>query len=152
MIYEISNPSDAYTLVCDDFKVAAAAVLLLGEGHYGLKPLDHNAPGVPIFIFGGADAWLKENGLDPLGDFIDAHRLAIAACLESEMIGDASDRATFTKMLDAISSSEDRERARLAYHDERRSSLNNIGKRARAIAKRLRELEAEGSKQPAEGR
>ena len=40
VLYEIINPSDPYTLKADDFKIAAAACLILGDGQYGLESED----------------------------------------------------------------------------------------------------------------
>lgn len=63
MLYEISNPSDAITIEHDDELVAAVAVLCIGEGRYGLVRPD-GTQAMPIFLLGGAEAWLATKGIE----------------------------------------------------------------------------------------
>lgn len=128
-IYEIANPSDAYTLEAEDFLVAAVAVAMLGNGAYGI-------PGSPILW--GWDAWLKERIPQGLDAYITANREAIATVLDSVMIGSEADRVLYQKTLSLIESPERREEFRQLRHDTHRSSMNNIGTRAWALAKRMR--------------
>ena len=140
---EISNPSDPYTIeVDDDPRPACAAVLLLGEGHYGL----HEEGGedvMPIFLFGGAVEWLAKHGVPDLATYIAEHLSEIADALDTVMIGKRSERARMERVLAEITSAEeDREKARAAWLDEKQTSLNDIGGRAVAMAKRMRDKAA----------
>lgn len=136
-IYEIVNPSDAYTIDHADENVACAAALLLGEGHYALTREDGERT-LPLFIFGGADAWLEARGMMPFGAWIDAHLVAIADALDSVTIGDFEERRKLAAKLATFEPAE-RDGIRAAHHDRKRSSMNNIGARARRDAKVLRE-------------
>lgn len=141
MIYEIINPSDPYTLVADDLEVATVAVCMLREGRYALRPEEENAPGVPLFFFGGQDDWCYARfgmHFESLCDeIIKQKRDALATCLESVVIGDRRqyEQAIVGKSDDLIAC------FRTAWHEEHRSSMNNIGARAWAIAARLRATE-----------
>ena len=139
---EISNPSDPYTIeVGDDPRPACAAVLLLGEGHYGL----HEEGGedvMPIFLFGGAVEWLAKHGIPDLPAYLTAHAVEIADALDTVMIGKRSERARMERVLAAIASAEDRQKARAAWLDEKQTSLNDIGGRAVVLSKRLRDKAA----------
>jgi hypothetical protein len=138
MIYEIINPSDAYTIVSEEFIVAAVAVSLLGRGSYALEPLDDKAESMPI-LFGGAREWLKEHGVPDLDAFVTERKEEVCTCLESVLIGDAQERDRMSKVFAAIQNPEDLARAKAVYHDQRRSSLNDIGGYAHDLAKRIRE-------------
>lgn len=127
VIYEIINPSDTYTIQSPDFYGAAVAVLLLGQGAYGIE-------GTPVMF--GWDDWLMEQKID-LDTFIAAHREAIAVALESILIGDKYDREEVEEILRLMP--EDQREAWLAKrHDKKRSSMNDIGSRAQQLAKSLR--------------
>jgi hypothetical protein len=125
-LYEISNPSDPYTIRAE-FKIAAAAVLLLGQGKMGIHTDSGEDEEMPLFIFGGHEEWLKKQGMDPLDEFIKAHLLEIADALDTVLIGSYRNRATFEKVIENIKDPEERQKARATYHDEKRSSLNDIG-------------------------
>ena len=120
MKYEIINPSDPYTIEHTDFLALAAACVLLGNGQYGLAPVGHDGERVPIFIFGGFDKWWHEHS--PTADldaYLEANKRAIAEAMDSV----------------ALTSSE-------------RSSLNDIGGRAKKWAAKLREGDTEGPSAP----
>jgi len=136
-LWEISNPSDAYT-IRGEFLVAAVAVLCLGEGKYGLHPEKEGDRELPVFLLGGADWWIKENLGGDFAGYIEAHAMAIAEALESVTIGDFEDRARLERLLACISSPTERAAAQDAWHDQRRSSMNDIGKRAKQMAAHLR--------------
>jgi hypothetical protein len=138
MLYEIVNPSDPYVMEADDRAVACAAGLILGEGAYALKA--EGASGadlaLPIFIFGGAVEWFNETFPTPLESFVPANSKAIAAALETVTIGKFDDYHRLRRAAEALP--EDARAAFLtSWHDDKRSSLNNIGRRAKAIAKGL---------------
>ena len=94
MKYEIINPSDPYTLEADDLHIAAVAVCLLGGGKYALRPTDHpdiEETSVPIFLFGGHDAWfLKRFGLTfeaAVDQVMMTRGDALVTCLRSVKLG-----------------------------------------------------------------
>jgi hypothetical protein len=144
MIYEIINPSDAYTMVAESFHVAAAAVLLLGQGKLGLSCEEDPEQHVPVMLFGGAEEWLKKHGLEDLSGFIESHKGEVATALESVLIGDIIDRKTFERVLSVIKDQDERNAARAAYHDEKRSSMNDIGRAAWIYAAALRKQKTQG--------
>ena len=144
-VYSIINPSDSYTLAADDLKIAALAVFLLGKGKYGLETRD-GEQAVPLFLFGGADEWVQEQfgiTLEELmsGAVSDGD---LATCLESVVIGDFADRELFLKTVDLLPESA-REAWIEGWNDSKRSSLNDIGGRAKDCARFLRDRE-EGKK------
>ncbi len=118
MICEIINPSDAYTLECEDFLVGAFAVCLVSP-HYGLRSESNESP----VIFGWIK-WLGESGVneDALGEFSQKNWEGIAVALESVQIGSRLPAAEYTE----------------AVHDSRRSSMNDIGRKAWALAAHVR--------------
>jgi hypothetical protein len=144
LIYEIGNPSDPYTLEHSDVKIAVVAGLMLGQGMYALT--DENKELVlPIFLGEGALAWLKAtHDIGDLNAFIEEHRLEIADALDSVMIGNRADGLRMKRVLACITDPAEREKAKAAWLDERRSSTNNIGGYAAGMAKRLRAHVATG--------
>lgn len=135
--YEIVNPSDRCTLEAEDEKVAIAAVLLLGEGSFGLTAED-GSQACPLFLFGDADEWLAEHGLGDLDGFIVEHRREIADCLDSCMYGDFADRRAYQRGLDMADTDEKREAWKTGWNEGRRSSMNHIVQAAAAMASRIR--------------
>jgi hypothetical protein len=114
--FEIINPSDAYTMEAVDLQVAAVACCFLGDGRYGLDALDEDRNkdgGMPIFLLGGHDEW-----------FASKFGLTFEACAENAMKHRADDMAN---ALDSV-----------ALKSGERTSMNNIGARAKALAKAIR--------------
>ena len=114
MKFNLVNPSDPYTLEADDLQVAAVACCLLGNGKYGLTGLGDDAgQDVPIFLLGGHDEWFEETfGMDyeTTATHALSHRNdALARAFESVTLG-----------------------------REERSSINDIGGKARDIAQAIR--------------
>ena len=142
--YEISNPSDAYTMQASDLKVAQMATLLLGQGAYGLQDADGNTAfpiygntALPIFLFGGGKEFpLREFGV--VGPWIDANRDALVDALESVQIGGISERRELDDALSCMAT-ENRAEYLKRRHDRLRTSQNNIGQAAWDLAARLRE-------------
>ena len=126
-IYEIANPSDAYTMKCDNFHVAAVAVAILGNGAYGIE-------GTPVLF--GWDDWLTAQKIN-LDTFIPEHREQIALALESVLIGSKGDREEVEATLKRILPGQ-REAWLAERHDKRRSSMNDIGAKAQRMAQALR--------------
>lgn len=138
MIYEVINPSDDYTIVADDFAVAAIAACLLGGGAYSLKSAD-GAKEMPIMLFGYEETWFPEMFGKTLGELLDStSKPAIAACLESIVLCTVHERRTYDDALAIVEDADRREALRRKWMNERRSSLNDIGSRALELAKLLR--------------
>jgi len=119
MLYDIINPSDPYTMEAADFEIAAAAVMLIGIGKYPALPKGEGES-VPAFITGGHDQWfIGKFGRDLHGTLqhVIQHRNAdLVAALESVTLG-----------------------------AEERTSLNDIGGRAKSLAFMVQE---KGKEQP----
>lgn len=113
MEYEIINPSDPYTMTADDLQIAAAVVCLLGEGKYAAKPTAGAGSEVPMFLFGGHDKWFAQMfgmNFEATIDHVMTHRGdELAQALESVTLA-----------------------------SQERSSLNDIGGRAKAMAQAVR--------------
>lgn len=146
MLYEIINMSDPYTIECPNLEIAAVACVLLGQGQYGLTPVEQPEDGidrgVPLMLFGNAQAWFQQQCG---GDFsvvfarvLATQREALAACLDSVLIGKPDERSGVSKMLALLPEKAKQVEARDIWHDARRSSLNDIGRRAWEIAAKLR--------------
>lgn len=141
MEYELINPSDPYTFIAEDLETAALVVFSLSTA-YGARPKDEGYEGVPIFIFGRGDEWYRETfGRTPDGGLL-SKKNAVADALESMMLGRFEDRRRYNAALDAITDPEKKEKF-IAEWQDGRSSLNDIGTIANALAKRLRQVEAE---------
>ena len=138
MEYNLINPSDPYTFIAADYETAVLTVFCLSTA-YGAEPKD-GGEDVPILIFGGAVNWYKEKFGHTPDDGLDKKRDAVADALASMMLGDFKDRRRYELALSAIDDPEKKAR----FIDEwqgGRSSLNNIGGAAHALAKRLRKQE-----------
>ena len=108
-VFEIINPSDPYTLKAESLDVAAIAVILMGQGKYCLKEIGGERE-VPFFMFGGADKWFQDNfgkTVEECFDSVDKKQLI--ACLKSVALPNG----------------------------KHKSSLNDIGGRAKAYAKAI---------------
>lgn len=131
ILYDLSNPSDAYTFEAPDRATAVCVVALFGS-HYGASAVgaEDKALDVPICLFGGMVEMVCE-ALDCAEDQIDAQLTAraetVAKSLESFCCGGRDG-------FDALTIEE-----RAAQNEERRSSMNDIGKRAHSYAEWLRE-------------
>ena len=142
IIYEISNPSDAYTLVASDIGVGAIVCFILGSGNYGLHTKDRDEElDVPIFLFAKEEQieeWFKgKTGLS-ITDFLEANKDAVIECLESVLIGSFRDRELFTSAVDKMDDVEKKKQFQAEWHDKKRSSMNDIGGDAQKYAEHLR--------------
>ncbi len=151
MLYELINMSDPYTFKADDLECAALATILLGRGQYGAKPLDgqnyDGMPdhGVPIMIVGSGPEWFQNKFGKSIPDAMNAcledqdRRMALVETLRSVVIGrGAEERAAFDEQYSAMAH-EKREEWRQKRHDEKLTSLNDIGGRALITAKFIEE-------------
>jgi hypothetical protein len=111
MKWELVNPSDPYTVESDNFKCAAIAAILVGQGKYALDPIEgtNKEFSMPIFLFGGHDEWFKEH-------FHESVEAALDDCMETKA----------GSLIAALRS--------ISIADEKRSSMNNIGAYAQEIA------------------
>lgn len=151
MLYEIVNPSDDYTLEADDPKIAGLAVFYLGRGQLALND-ENGEPVLPLMLFGlGIDEWFKENfDIDikegeegaAIAKVIEENLEAMADILDTVIIGRMSERKAFRAVIEGLPEDQ-REAARERFHDEKRSSLNDIGRHAWEVAKAFRKRAAE---------
>ena len=150
--YEIVNPSDAYTIRGEPL-VVCVMVTLIGGGKYGVRSCDEGVedPELPFFAFGGdPEAWFREKfGIESIGSWLDEHLEEGAVCLESVLIGKPKDRLVVEAALAEMLDEESRKRFLDKRHDDKRSSLNDIGGRCQAQAARFREVLAEEAQQAA---
>ncbi len=138
MVYEIINPSDAYTLKSDEPVLAAVACMLLGQGAYALAD-EQGVQVCPVFIFGGdPDAWLRKTHKVSIDELMAERALEVAAVLESVMIGGFGARAEAEAAI-ARMSPVDAAAFKAQRHDLRRSSMNDIGGRAFSLARAFRD-------------
>ena len=138
MILEILNPSDAVTIETDNIVPAGIAIMIVGDGWYGLEN-EEGEQVVPITVLGSSEAWLKEHGVDNIEEYIKENRLKMAEILESVLYGHAEDRALFNAAIEKMSK-EDAQLYREQWNDKKRSSLNDIGAACLHYAKAFREM------------
>lgn len=139
-LYEIINPSDAYTMRSESDLAACLACLFLGTGQYGLQRLDNDFE-MPIFMFGGVEEWYdKTFGVKVIGEAFVEHKELVIAALESVMIGSRDIRRATEEALDYITDPEKRAAYLAKMHDERRSSMNDIGGRALSLVRSMRSV------------
>jgi hypothetical protein len=144
MLYEIINPSDAYTLETDDFASACLAIIYLGEGMYGLTSEDRSKD-MPPFVFAKEDQimdWLKDNAgvtEKDIGEAFGARLAGMADVFGSVVIGSFSAREQFVAAVEAIDDPAKRETFVAKWNDKKRSSMNNIGARCKKLATAFRD-------------
>jgi hypothetical protein len=143
MIFEIVNPSDYYTMETDDFEVAAVACLIIGRGQYGLKQLDGGFE-VPIFFIANEDIvnqWFRNRFCSDLGICLKRVKVdkkdALIKCLNSVLVG--KDRNLYFEGLRLIKDGVGQKEWQEKWHDEHRTSLNDIGRCSWGYAKQLME-------------
>lgn len=132
-VYELINPSDPYTFEAPNIEVAGAAVCLLSTG-FGAKRLSGEVDESTPVLFGWEE-WFKSHGID--STWLNEHGAAVADALDSFLIGDAATRSDTMDMLAQLSEDK-RDAWRSRRQDRHRSSMNDIGEAAYAMAKRLR--------------
>jgi hypothetical protein len=135
MLFDLINPSDHYTFKAESLECAALATTILGSGQYGAEQLDGDAA-VPIFM---TEQWFRENFGRSTQDSLDLYRgerlQELIACFDSVLIGN---RDEYERTLPLIAADK-RDEWTAYWHDQRRSSMNDIGRRAKRIAKALAE-------------
>lgn len=140
MLFEIINPSDTYTMESEDFMTACIAAVILGRGQYSLTQIDGDGgEKMPIFMFGGIEEWFQKRfGKTPGECREEIEPEKIADVLDSVLIGVKADRSSYLKGLSLIDSPEKRKEWRDHWHEERRTSMNDIGGRAYKLAEAFR--------------
>lgn len=129
MIYELINPSDPVTIQAEDDKVAAAVALIVGKGAMGLFRTDGYGNGIqvlPIMIFcdkSQLDEYLRELGIHDMSKFIVEKINEIIDCLESALVGSASDRVA---IMEVCSQQGDVKKAMRVWNESKRTSMNDI--------------------------
>lgn len=141
MIYDLINFHDPYTFCAESREVAALAVLLLGP-EYGAETEDEDPEkNVPVFLLGGSTLWYEDTfGRSPYKGLCALHK-ELEDALETLVLGNYSDRRIYESALDAIDDAKKREEFIATWNDKRRTSLTDVGARARELAKWLREKE-----------
>ncbi len=133
MLFDLINPSDSYTFQADTLECAAIATLLLGTGQYGARQLDGKEE-VPIFLLGGAEQWFTDKFGRSIEDSLKLHKgeraEELIACLNSVLIGDRKEYECTLPMI----ADDKRDEWVAGWHDRNRSSMNDIGSRAKRIA------------------
>jgi hypothetical protein len=144
-LYELVNPSDAYTFRADKHEVAALVSLLLGNGMTPAKPVEEGKGlDVPMLLGPGATAWFTKTFGRSLEDALVAEAEAVAAALDSLWIGRPAERLELEKALALMPDPKARRKYLEERHERQRTSMNNIGKAAWHYAERIRELHHKG--------
>lgn len=149
MIYEIVNPSDAVTIEAQDSVLASIAIIVLGNGQYGLYDEDGRTV-LGIFALSSPEKlieWLRDNGVEDtkMDEFYAKNGEEIAAILESVVYGDIKDRKSITALTESMTKA-DRLKAIAKYNDSKRSSMNDIGSAAFELAKGFRKKAQEAKR------
>lgn len=153
-IYEIINFSDLYTFRAPNDLIAEATTILLGNGAYGLHRCSDDATVGTLLIFASqeqAEAYLLKQFGMTLDGYLKANALDIAAALESVLCMSANERQAYELAISMIEPSQ-RDTYRDKVHDINRTSLNDIGSRAWALAKRLRDASNDDEREIQHGR
>lgn len=133
MLYEIVNPSDAYTMASEFPQAAEIASLFLGQGAYPLNARDGTKLG-GFYAFGGdPEKDIKEKYGTTIGEYLESNWSDVVAALRSVEIGSFSDRDTVDDARSKMNP-EDFTAWNDKRTDKQRSSMNNIGKRSRQLA------------------
>lgn len=134
-IWEITNPTDCLTILCNDFEYAVAAALFIGEGRVSLKECPEGRE-MPVFYYGAPDAmgnWLRESfperqlrkgsTLNTVNAFLAGlDEFRIAEILRSTQVCSYKEREAYQKALDLMESDKKQKYAKW-WKEQRRSSL-----------------------------
>lgn len=142
MLFNISNPSDPYTMRAVDLEIAAVAVSLLGHGKYMLEEIGGDRSGVvPFFLFGGHDDWFTKqfgrNFADSLNHVLENRDDDLVKALASVFIGTPADKLAFDEKAAQCPDSEAFALLQLETHDAKRTSENDIGRQAWNLARQV---------------
>lgn len=129
MLFSITNHQNDYTLESTSFELACLAVLLLGQGKYGLKQLDGNSEMPPLLLLETGEwvrktfnkdftAWLYES--------LKENSLAISEIMSSVLFGEPADREPFFDNLSTIQSEAKKTRWRKKWLMNRNPSYDDL--------------------------
>jgi hypothetical protein len=141
LVYEIVTISDPYTISAPEFSLAAAATLILGRGKLGLEDREGDTA-MPLFIFDIPQEFLDAHFGGDLAEFVATNRIGIAESLDTVLIGTFALRRDYLAAMEAIDDPEKRKAFQDKWHDNHRTSMNDIGAAAWGLAARLREIQA----------
>jgi len=102
MLYEMINPSDPYAFEAEPHEAAALAMLLLGPAYGAETENGDDKPRVPVFLFGGAEAWYAAKFGRTAQEGIEALEAEAAAALGSVVLGGFADRRRHDAAVSAI--------------------------------------------------
>jgi hypothetical protein len=133
--YELINPSDYYTFEARDILIAGAVTMFLSSNFGAVQIHPEGDERTPMLF--GWEEWFKSKGVD-LHDpkWTRENLQAIAEAFESFVIGD---RAEYMAGLEATLEA-DRPAFIEKWNNEKRSSVNDIGKAARSYATQCRKM------------
>jgi len=139
MFYEIINPSDEYHFEAPDLEIAAVCLAVLGEGKYGGRPDEEGGTSIPIFMFGNdPDVWFKKQFNktfeETLHDVLNTRKNELADAFESVTIGTLADQKMLADAMKEIPDQKGRNAYKKKWINKRRTSMNDIGKRAKSLA------------------
>lgn len=147
MLFNITNPSDPYVMRAIDLEIGAIAVAALAHGAYGLEQIggDRSA-NVPIFLMGGHDAWytkqFERNFEATLNHVMEKRQDELIKALASVFCGTVADKLAFDELAAKCPDDEAYAELLLSTHDAKRTSTNDIGRRAWDMARQLTEMAA----------
>lgn len=137
MLYELINPSDAYTFRAPSIEVAGVCAAFLSTA-YGARQLGGNSTETtPILL--GWNEWLEDRGINDA--WIDSHASEISEAYASFMIGDYAQRSEIESLLQMVPE-EQRQKWLNERQEKKRSSLNKIGERAYQLAAHFKKIAA----------
>jgi hypothetical protein len=154
MIVQLITPSDPYTFDSPDIEIAAVVVCTLGSGQFEGVDAYSASLLVPYFFFNddGRDEWFKRKFGRPYRatrDYcINCRKRVLIDALDSVLIGGAKQRCDYEEVLQYLPA-EHHLRFRLAWHDERRTSPVDVGRKAWSSALYL--TPGDGTPEPALG-
>ncbi len=140
MLYDLKNPSDTYTFEAPSREVACLAVWSLSMLYGASSETNKEEDEIPILGFFGEEAideFCTKNFGRNFEDGLKALHEEVADCLDTFILGDFSDWKRFEAAKEAIDNPKKFEIFKEKWQDAR-TSLNDIGGRASALAKKLR--------------
>jgi len=142
MLYELINPSDAYTFHADDPLVAQAVAVLVGSGKMGLDDEEGNSYPTLLLFEKDVEAKLQEIFGKPMNEYVEDHHAELATALDSVMSVGRRERKNYDAALVRMPP-EQHESYRDEVHDRNRTSMSDFGTYAWQLAAQCRKKLAE---------
>jgi len=134
MLYDFINPSDPYLFEAESFEIACLAVLMMGNA-YGCKELDGEKQFGPFAGIESFERKFNENAEKMLKERL----IEVIRCLDSFLYASTEvEYREYQARIQTGETEEERYNIRKQHHDEKRSSMNDIGRHAWALASRLK--------------